>query len=32
MPALNVTQAEIADMITWLDAILGKLGAARRVG
>jgi acetylornithine/N-succinyldiaminopimelate aminotransferase len=32
MPALNVTQAEIAEMITRLDAILGKLGAARRVG
>jgi acetylornithine/N-succinyldiaminopimelate aminotransferase len=32
MPALNVTQTEIAEMITRLDAILGKLGAARRVG
>jgi acetylornithine/N-succinyldiaminopimelate aminotransferase len=32
MPALNVTPAEIAEMITRLDAILGKLGAARRVG
>jgi acetylornithine/N-succinyldiaminopimelate aminotransferase len=31
MPALNVTRAEIADMIDCLDAILTKMGAARRV-
>jgi acetylornithine/N-succinyldiaminopimelate aminotransferase len=31
MPALNVTREEIAQMIDALDAILGKLGAARRV-
>jgi acetylornithine/N-succinyldiaminopimelate aminotransferase len=32
MPALNVTREEIAEMIAMLDAILGKLGAARCVG
>jgi len=31
MPALNVTKAEIARMIDCLDAILTKMGAARRV-
>jgi len=31
MPALNVRREEIAGMIDALDAILGKLGAARRV-
>jgi acetylornithine/N-succinyldiaminopimelate aminotransferase len=31
MPALNVTKAEIAAMIDCLDAILTKIGAARRV-
>ena len=31
MPALNVTKGEIAAMIDCLDAILTKLGAARRV-
>jgi acetylornithine/N-succinyldiaminopimelate aminotransferase len=31
MPALNVTKAEIAGMIDCLDAILTKMGAARRV-
>jgi acetylornithine/N-succinyldiaminopimelate aminotransferase len=31
MPALNVTREEIARMIDCLDAILTKLGAARRV-
>jgi len=31
MPALNVTKAEIAGMIDALDAILTKMGAARRV-
>ncbi|MBC9880323.1 acetylornithine transaminase [Bradyrhizobium sp. INPA01-394B] len=31
MPALNVTKAEIAEMIGCLDAILTKAGAARRV-
>jgi acetylornithine/N-succinyldiaminopimelate aminotransferase len=31
MPALNVTKGEIADMIDALDAILTKIGAARRV-
>jgi acetylornithine/N-succinyldiaminopimelate aminotransferase len=31
MPALNVNRAEIADMIDCLDAILTKMGAARRV-
>jgi acetylornithine/N-succinyldiaminopimelate aminotransferase len=31
MPALNVTRAEIAEMIDGLDAILTKTGAARRV-
>jgi acetylornithine/N-succinyldiaminopimelate aminotransferase len=31
MPALNVTRAEIADMIDGLDAILTRMGAARRV-
>jgi acetylornithine/N-succinyldiaminopimelate aminotransferase len=31
MPALNVTKDEIAGMIDCLDAILTKLGAARRV-
>ena len=31
MPALNVTREEIADMIDALDAILTKMGAARRV-
>jgi acetylornithine/N-succinyldiaminopimelate aminotransferase len=31
MPALNVTKAEIAGMIDCLDAILAKMGAARRV-
>jgi acetylornithine/succinyldiaminopimelate/putrescine aminotransferase len=32
MPALNVTREEIAQMIAYLDATLGKLGAARCVG
>jgi acetylornithine/N-succinyldiaminopimelate aminotransferase len=32
MPALNVTRDEIAQMIAHLDAVLGKLGAARCVG
>jgi acetylornithine/N-succinyldiaminopimelate aminotransferase len=31
MPALNVTKAEIAGMIDCPDAILAKMGAARRV-
>ena len=31
MPALNVTREEIAAMIDCLDAILAKMGAARRV-
>jgi acetylornithine/N-succinyldiaminopimelate aminotransferase len=31
MPALNVSKGEIADMIDALDAILTKIGAARRV-
>jgi acetylornithine/N-succinyldiaminopimelate aminotransferase len=31
MPSLNVTREEIAGMIDALDAILTKLGAARRV-
>ena len=31
MPALNVTREEIAEMIEGLDAILTKIGAARRV-
>jgi acetylornithine/N-succinyldiaminopimelate aminotransferase len=31
MPALNVTRDEIAAMIDCLDAILAKMGAARRV-
>jgi acetylornithine/N-succinyldiaminopimelate aminotransferase len=31
MPALNVAKSEIADMIDALDAILTKMGAARRV-
>lgn len=31
MPALNVTRAEITAMIDCLDAILAKMGAARRV-
>jgi len=31
MPALNVTRAEIAEMIDGLDAILTRMGAARRV-
>jgi acetylornithine/N-succinyldiaminopimelate aminotransferase len=31
MPALNVTREEIAGMIDCLDAILTKMGAARRV-
>jgi acetylornithine/N-succinyldiaminopimelate aminotransferase len=31
MPALNVTRAEIAGMIDCLDAILTKMGVARRV-
>jgi acetylornithine/N-succinyldiaminopimelate aminotransferase len=31
MPALNVTRDEIASMIDCLDAILTKIGAARRV-
>jgi acetylornithine/N-succinyldiaminopimelate aminotransferase len=31
MPALNVTRAEIAAMIECLDAILTRMGAARRV-
>jgi acetylornithine/N-succinyldiaminopimelate aminotransferase len=31
MPALNVTRAEIAEMIDQLDVILGRAGAARRV-
>jgi acetylornithine/N-succinyldiaminopimelate aminotransferase len=32
MPALNVTREEIAQMIGYLDAVLGKLGVARCVG
>jgi acetylornithine/N-succinyldiaminopimelate aminotransferase len=32
MPALNVTREEIAQMIAYLDATLGKLGVARCVG
>src|SRR5262249_60324223 len=32
MPALNVTRAEIAEMIEGLDAILTESGVARRVG
>jgi acetylornithine/N-succinyldiaminopimelate aminotransferase len=32
MPALNVTRDEIGQMIAHLDAVLGKLGAARCVG
>jgi acetylornithine/N-succinyldiaminopimelate aminotransferase len=31
MPALNVTREEIAEMIDGLDAILTRMGAARRV-
>jgi acetylornithine/N-succinyldiaminopimelate aminotransferase len=31
MPALNVTREEIVSMIDCLDAILTKMGAARRV-
>jgi acetylornithine/N-succinyldiaminopimelate aminotransferase len=31
MPALNVTRAEIAEMIDGLDAILMKMGVARCV-
>jgi acetylornithine/N-succinyldiaminopimelate aminotransferase len=31
MPALNVTRNEIAEMIDCLDAILARIGAARRV-
>jgi acetylornithine/N-succinyldiaminopimelate aminotransferase len=31
MPALNITKGEIAGMIDCLDAILTKIGAARRV-
>jgi acetylornithine/N-succinyldiaminopimelate aminotransferase len=31
MPALNVTRAEISEMIDQLDVILGRAGAARRV-
>jgi acetylornithine/N-succinyldiaminopimelate aminotransferase len=31
MPAINVTRAEIAQMIECLDAILAKIGAARLV-
>jgi acetylornithine/N-succinyldiaminopimelate aminotransferase len=31
MPALNVTRAEISEMIDQLDAILTKAGAARLV-
>jgi acetylornithine/N-succinyldiaminopimelate aminotransferase len=31
MPALNVTREEIAEMIDALDAILARMGAARRV-
>jgi acetylornithine/N-succinyldiaminopimelate aminotransferase len=31
MPALNVAKGEIAGMIDCLDAILTKMGAARRV-
>jgi acetylornithine/N-succinyldiaminopimelate aminotransferase len=31
MPALNVTRADIAEMIDGLDAILTGIGAARRV-
>jgi acetylornithine/N-succinyldiaminopimelate aminotransferase len=31
MPALNVTRGEIASMIDCLDAILTKMGTARRV-
>ena len=31
MPALNVTREEIAEMIDCLDAILNRMGAARRV-
>jgi len=31
MPALNVTREEITEMIEGLDAILTKMGAARRV-
>jgi acetylornithine/N-succinyldiaminopimelate aminotransferase len=32
MPALNVTREEIAQMVAYLDAVLGKLGVARCVG
>ncbi|MGN6116864.1 MAG: acetylornithine transaminase [Nitrobacter sp.] len=32
MPALNVSREEISEMIAMLDAILGKIGAARCVG
>jgi acetylornithine/N-succinyldiaminopimelate aminotransferase len=32
MPALNVTREEIAQMVGYLDAVLGKLGVARCVG
>ena len=32
MPALNVTRAEIGEMIAMLDAILTRMGAARCVG
>jgi acetylornithine/N-succinyldiaminopimelate aminotransferase len=31
MPALNVTREEIASMIDCLDAVLARIGAARRV-
>jgi acetylornithine/N-succinyldiaminopimelate aminotransferase len=31
MPALNVTQEEILEMIDGLDAVLTKAGAARQV-
>ncbi|HEY8334611.1 MAG TPA: acetylornithine transaminase, partial [Tardiphaga sp.] len=32
MPALNVTRAEISQMIAMLDAILTRMGVARCVG
>jgi len=32
MPALNVSRDEVTEMIAMLDAILGKIGAARCVG
>ncbi len=31
MPALNVSREEISEMIDCLDAILTRMGAARRV-